>query len=477
MSVKNKLSVLIPVYNEEEFIGPLLERVLAAPLPAGMEREIIIVDDASSDESPRIAEEFRRANPDLIQVIRHPRNRGKGAAVRTAIEQASGEFSIIQDADLEYDPREYPKLLGPLVSGKADAVYGSRFAVAGERRVLYFWHALANRVLTTLCNVAADLNLTDMETCYKAFRTALMQSIPIRSERFGIEPEMTIKLARRQARIYEVPISYHGRTYEEGKKIGLKDALEACVVILRYWAVKDIYCHAGGEILDVLADAPRFNRWMADTVRPYLGKNVLELGAGIGNLSRHLCRMRRRYVASDIDLQHLARLRNRFQDRPGFEIRTCNLETVDDFRVFAGQMDSVVCLNVLEHVREDVAGLRNIHSALRPGGTAIVLVPQDQAIYGSLDRVLGHFRRYSKEELKGKMEQAGFQVDRILDFNRAARPGWYVNGRVLQKTTFSRFQLRLFDSLVRFLRQADHRLPWKATSIIAIGVKPAPPAE
>ena len=233
------LSVLVPLYNEEEFIAPLIERVLQAPLPDGMEREIIVVDDGSRDGSAEIVAELAARHPE-VRLVWHERNRGKGAAIRTAIEFARGDYSIIQDADLEYDPREYVNLLRPLLEGKADAVYGSRFMIVGERRVLYFWHSVANRLLTEFCNLVSDLNLTDMETCYKIFRTSLLKSIPIRSERFGIEPELTIKVARRQVRIYETPISYHGRTYEEGKKIGLKDAIEALYVILRYAFTNDI---------------------------------------------------------------------------------------------------------------------------------------------------------------------------------------------------------------------------------------------
>src|SRR4029079_17802662 len=228
-----RLSVLVPLYNEEEFVGTLLQRVLDAPLPEGMDREIIVVDDGSTDGSAEIAEEIARCHPDNILVIRHSRNQGKGAAIRTAVEQARGDFCIIQDADLEYDPREYPHLLKPLVEGNADVVYGSRFMIVGERRVLYFWHSVANRLLTELTNVVADLNLTDMGTGYKAFRTPLLKSIPIRSLRFGVEPELTIKLARREVRIYETPISYYGRTYDEGKKIGFWDAVEQIFVILR----------------------------------------------------------------------------------------------------------------------------------------------------------------------------------------------------------------------------------------------------
>jgi glycosyltransferase involved in cell wall biosynthesis len=228
------VSILVPLYNEEEFIEPLLERVLTAPLPDALAREIIVVDDGSTDGSGEIVEQMAARSPGVIRLVRHDRNQGKGAAIRTAIEQARGEISIIQDADLEYDPGEYPRLIQPLLEGKADVVYGSRFLVSGERRVLYFWHSIANFVLTGFCNMVSDLNLTDMETCYKAFRTSLLHSIPIRSNRFGIEPEITIKLARREVRIYETPVSYHGRTYEEGKKIGLKDAINAFFCILRF---------------------------------------------------------------------------------------------------------------------------------------------------------------------------------------------------------------------------------------------------
>jgi len=451
--------------------------ILAAPLPATahtVAREIVIVDDASTDGSADAVRYFIETNPHAaIRLRRHSVNQGKGAAIRTALQTARGEFTLIQDADLEYDPCEYSKLLAPLLDDHADVVYGSRFAPAGERRILYFWHSLANYILTTACNVVSDLNLTDMETCYKAFRTSLARSIPLRSNRFGIEPELTIKFAKRQARIYEIPITYRGRTYEEGKKIGLSDAFAAVFVILRYAMSSDIYSDSGPEILDALSDANRFNRWMADTVAPYLGKDVLELGAGMGNLSRLLAPRRRRYIASDIDAEHLARLRTRLQHRPNVSIALCDLAKPDDFNPFHASMDTVVCLNVLEHVPDDMTGLRNIRSALRPDGRAIILVPQSQRLYGTLDEVLGHCRRYSKQELAEKMTAAGFTIEKILDFNRITSPGWYVNGRILKKRTFSRLQLSIFDRLVPLWRRIDHLLPWASTSIIAHGV-PSP---
>jgi glycosyltransferase involved in cell wall biosynthesis len=464
------LSVLVALYNEEEFIAPLLERVLEAPLPDGMEREIIVVDDGSSDGSAEIVAALAAQHPE-IRLVRLERNRGKGAAVRTAIEHARGDFAIIQDADLEYDPREYANLLRPLLEGKADAVYGSRFMIVGERRVLYFWHSVANRLLTEFCNLVADLNLTDMETCYKAFRTSLLKSIPLRSRRFGIEPELTIKTAKRQVRIYETPISYHGRTYEEGKKIGLKDALEAVFIILRYAFTNDIYKDSGPDILHVLSKAPRFNRWMGDTIRPYLGERVLEIGAGIGNLTRVLIPRIKCYVAADIDGEHLARLATRFQHRHNLHVRHCDLANPADFSDFAASMDTVVCLNVLEHIEDDRQGLRNIHSALRKDGRAIVLVPHGQEIFGTLDVALGHYRRYSHQELKEKMEGAGFRVDKILEFNRITRPGWYVSGKLLKRTTFSALQMKVFDRFVWLWRRVDERLPWPPASIIAIAAK------
>lgn len=465
------LSVLMPLYNEEEFVGAILERVLDAPLPEGFDREIIVVDDASTDGSARVVEELAIHYAGTIRLIRHPVNRGKGAAIRTALQHAHGEFSIIQDADLEYDPREYSRLLRPLMEGSADVVYGSRFLMSGERRVLYYWHALANHLLTTACNIAADVNLTDMETCYKAFRTSLLQSIPIRSNRFGIEPEITIKLAKRQARIYEMAISYHGRTYEEGKKIGFWDAVQALLVILRFSASGDVYTDSGQSILDAFAHTPKFNRWMADTIRPYVGKRVLEIGAGMGNLTRQLIPGRQVYVATDIDEEHMARLRVRLHHRLNLQVAHCDAANPADFVPFAGQMDTVICLNVLEHIEDHHRTLTNIHSALMPGGRAIILVPQDQKIYGAMDEALGHVLRYSKELLRSRIEEAGFTVEGILDFNRPSRPGWYFSGKVLQKREISRLQLRIFEKLVWLWRRIDRVLPWPSVSIIAICVK------
>ena len=224
-----KLSVVMPVYNERATLRAVIERVLAAPL----EIELLCVDDGSRDGSREILADLQAAHPQ-IRVFLQAQNQGKGAALRRGISEASGDFVIIQDADLEYDPIEYPLLLEPLVQDKADVVYGSRFLGAGPHRVLYFWHSVGNSVLTLISNCLTNINLSDMETCYKVFRREIIQAIPIEENRFGFEPEITVKVAKRRLRIYEVGISYWGRTYEEGKKIGWKDGVRALWCLLKY---------------------------------------------------------------------------------------------------------------------------------------------------------------------------------------------------------------------------------------------------
>jgi glycosyltransferase involved in cell wall biosynthesis len=230
-----KLSVVIPVFNEERWLAELVRRVQVVPIP----KELILVNDFSTDNTPAILKQLEQQY-DNVRVFHQPKNMGKGAALREGFKHCTGDLVIVQDADWEYDPAEFPKLIQPIVEGRADVVIGSRF-IGESHRVLYFWHSIANRGLTLLSNMFTNLNLTDMETCYKVFRREVLQGMTLKSNRFGFEPEVTAKIARKRKgqppwRVYEVPISYSGRTYEEGKKIGLKDAFQALYCIVRFWA-------------------------------------------------------------------------------------------------------------------------------------------------------------------------------------------------------------------------------------------------
>src|SRR6185503_6714061 len=286
---------------------------------------------------------------------------------------------------------------------------------------------------------------------------------------FRIEPELTFKLKKRGARIFEVPISYAGRTYEEGKKIGVKDGFLALGAMLHWWMVDDIYKpdEHGSNILVSLSNVPKFNRWMGDVIRPHLGTRVLEIGAGIGNLTTRFC-PRDAYTVTDVNPLYLDYLERTFRARPYVDVRKCDLADAADFEGLQGRFDTVVCLNVLEHVPDEAVALANIRRALQPGGKAVILVPQGPALYGTLDEVLGHVRRYTKDSLRAALEKAGFEIETMFDFNRATTIPWWFNGRVLKRKHFGRMQLKVVNHTTWLLRPLDSVLPWIGTSVIAV---------
>jgi glycosyltransferase involved in cell wall biosynthesis len=466
-----KLSILVPVYNERAVVERSLAQVLAAPLPEQMSRELIVVDDCSTDGTSEILERLAAAD-ERIRLVRHPENRGKGSAVRTAIEQASGDFTIVQDADLEYDPSEYPRLLQPLLDGHADAVFGSRYLRGAQTRVLPFWHSMINKFLTLVSNMFCNLYVTDMETCYKVFRTDLLKSIPIRSDRFGFEPEITMKSSKRKLRIYEVPISYHGRTYEEGKKIGWWDGVKVFGVILRYWLIDDLYVEPYGRgAINNITGTPQYVSWMTGKLRPHVGDTVLELGSGIGNIAGRLMSRRLCYFAAEKDPLYLHALRNRFLRTPNVQVVNLDPSRLEHFVEFANSMDTVLCLNVLEYTTDPAVTLAGIHSALRPRGSVVVLVPQGRWLYGSIDRTLGHLHRFDVSQLHALLGAAGFEITQQYELNKVGMPAWWVHGKVLNQKHINKIMLKLFDKSVWLWRRVDWIFPWPGLTLICVATK------
>ena len=473
------LSVIVPAYNEQHLVAPSLERLLLLAESSFLDRvKVIVVDDGSSDETPAALEQFSRSVADWPATklewafIRHESNQGKAAAIHTGLSYADTELTVIHDADLEYHPQDLIKMVKVFLREPADAVFGSRFVAGDYRRVLFFRHEIGNRLLTLMSNIVSDLNLTDMETCYKMVRTELLKSIPLVGRGFEIEPEITIKLAKRAARIFEVPIRYSGRTYQEGKKIGVKDGFRAIAAIIRFACSDHVYAEDeyGSQILGRLNRAPRFTHWMADVIRPFIGERVLEIGAGTGNLTLQLI-PRKLYYASDINPHYLTYLKNLIPDHPYLRVGYTDGEKHDSYPSDE-KFDTVICLNVVEHLENDFGALRNIRDALEENGRAIVLVPCGPGLYGTLDKVLGHYRRYSKEQFTELAARAGFQLEALLSFNRFGSPAWWLNGRLLRRKTFGLWQIKILNFLTPLVRVIDRFLPLPPLSIIAVLRKP-----
>jgi glycosyltransferase involved in cell wall biosynthesis len=474
MERKLSLAVLVPVYNEQYLVEASLHRLEVLRESPWLERvKVIVVNDASTDQSAEVLQKFREefGGTGLAAFewvfVDHEKNQGKGSAIQTAIQYVDTDLAVIHDADLEYHPEDLLKMIPLFVKEEADAVYGSRFQASEYRRVLFFRHTLGNKVLTLLTNLVTDLNLTDMETCYKMVRSDLLKSIPLESKRFGFEPEITIKLAKREARIFEMPVRYSGRTYTEGKKITWKDGINALGALVKYKMSDRIYVadEHGSEILARLNHAPRFAKWMADTIRPYLGERVLEIGAGIGNLTSNLV-PRKEYWASDVNPHYLEKLKKMQTTRPYLQVQYTDATMAETYPTET--FDTVICLNVVEHLEDDVAALKNIRATLDRNGRAIILVPNGPGLYGSLDKVLGHYRRYTEAQLAEACGRAGFRIENVLKFNRIGAPGWWWNGKVLKKNTFGFWQIKLLNTLIPLVRPIDRFLPFAHLSWIMI---------
>lgn len=451
-ATRKKLSVLMPVYNERATLETIVGRVLAAPID--LDLELVIVDDGSSDGSSEVMDRLA-AKDDRLLVFHQPVNQGKGAAVRKAIELASGDYALIQDADLEYDPRDFPALLAPLCDGRADVVYGSRFT-GSEARIHLFWHQLANNWLTTLSNMLNNLNLTDMETGYKAFRMDLLKNIPIHSRSFGIEPEVTAKIARLGARIYEVPIRYHGRSYWEGKKITWKDGVVALWAMVKYSLLDPRFTSDGSLlVMQQRARAVRFNNWLMNQVKPYLGPRLLELCAGIGTYTRFVLDSERLLLA-DSDPFLCDILDHNFGAMSHVAVLRGALDS-DEFYRGLGEhrLDTILSVYGLEKLERPDQVLQGCYSALQPGGCVVLVVnsrPGDQP-------------HMTREGLAGYLRAAGFEIEELRDLGKLPAPAWGLAEKL--RLPFN----GLMNGVPRLFDAGEGLLPWKGMLLLAIGRK------
>jgi glycosyltransferase involved in cell wall biosynthesis len=463
------LSVLVRLRNQRWTIESLLRQILSSPV--GLRIEVLVVDDGSTDHGAEVVQELSQADS-RVRLVRLTKPQGQGVAIRRAIQEMTGDVVIIHDAGHEYDPHEFPRLVRPIVEGRADAVVGSRFA-GGERCVFTFWRSLATRWLTLLCNLLNNLNLTDIQTSFKAVRADVLRELRLTSTKGPIEPELTTRLSQWGARIFETPVSYRGRGDVRGTRPGLVDGLRAIGALIRCRLIDTQFTHhTGMYVLKSVDRARKYNRWLIDRVAPYLQDRVVEAGSGIGNLSQQLLD-REHLLLVDHDPMYVELLEDRFGDRENVRVEQTDLTRPDFQRRWADdRLDTVFCSNVLEHLGPHERILQSFYRTLESRGHCIIIVPAGPQYYTPLDEALGHHRRYTRSGLETLMREAGFEIVHSEQFCKLGALAWLVNGRILRRRSLSPRQMLWFDRLWPLMRPFDAVLPWPGMSLICVGRKP-----
>jgi glycosyltransferase involved in cell wall biosynthesis len=463
------LSIIIPVHDEMTTLEEIVDRVLAAPLPAGFGRQVIIVDDASTDGTERLFPRLRQKGAIIIQ---QPARRGKGAAVRAGIAAATGDFLVVQDADLAYDPRDFQLLLQPLLDDEADVVFGSRFLSDRTRRVLHFWHALANSIVTALSNACTNLNLTDMQTCYKMMRRSVVEQIRLRENRSGLEAELTAKIAKLRLRVFEVGVTYRGTRLQHSNRMGFSDlfaALRSMVQYSFFMRSEDV----GRSTLERLETYGGYAKLIMEQLSPYLGQRVLEFGSGIGSLAR-LNTHRERLILTDVTASYLPELHREFGRLDHVRIELMDM-TKPMLELRGERIDTIYSSNVLEHIEDDLAALRGAYELLEPGGRLVILVPALMQLYSKMDERLEHFRRYTRRDLSEKLRTAGFHVEETWYINMVGAIGWWAAGRFFRQSEISDLNVvmhKIIEPISRLVDNLAGRERAFGLSVIAVARKP-----
>jgi glycosyltransferase involved in cell wall biosynthesis len=467
-----KLSIIVPVFNEKYWLGSFWNDLKSAPIErchGVKDVELIVVDDGSTDGTRRILRDlssvpfqFLCGIEARVILLENDKNMGKGYSLRRAVKESSGDLVLFQDSDLEYSPSDYPKLIFPFFNNSADVVIGNRFS--GEPvRVLYFWHYFANKILNLISNVLNNLTLKDFVAGYKVFRGELIRALNMSSNRFGIEAELVSRVAKARLRIFEVSVQYNGRTYEEGKKLSLVDGFLLFFQILKFGLFSREPFKPG--LFQTLTALDKVSRVI---YIPLLQKSlscisiqkqdlkILEVGAGIGSLTRELVKYGS-VSATDISETYVHELEERFKHYHGFEAFKWDASD-PQFPLGTVKYDVIVSFNVLEHIEQDQATLNIWRNLLKPGGSLIVLVPNSPSLFSPVDKAIGHFRRYSRNDLCHKIDRAGLGVRDVSFGNFFGIFGWIINGLILKKSEISSGSLRLYAVLKPFLRPFESLL-------------------